>query len=73
VIVDVWWLVVRSPLNFSIGIRDDFYPKSKQSLIGVLTEFKALHHRYQNREFRARESTIIEVNMQLTDAYLVLN
>jgi len=35
--------------------------------------FKALHHRYQNRELRARESTFIEVNMQLTDAYLVLN
>jgi len=34
---------------------------------------KALHHRYQNRELRARESTFIEVNMQLTDAYLVLN
>jgi len=37
------------------------------------TSFKAHHDRYQNRELRARESTIIELNMQLTDAYLVLN
>jgi len=42
-------------------------------LIGSGYALKALHHRYQNRELRARESNFIEVNMQLTDAYLVLN
>jgi len=28
---------------------------------------KALHHRYQNRELRARESTFIEVNRYATN------
>jgi len=45
----------------------------QQVRIIISSLIKALHHRYQNRELRARESTFIEVNMQLTDAYLLLN
>jgi len=50
-----------------------FYLPSHMFTKDMKQFLKALHHRYQNRELRARESNFIEVNMQLTDAYLVLN